>query len=64
MSDNSKRIAKEGALFTVTTASGAINVLGTSFNVIDREGKFKVSCIHGSVKFLSQYLKLYTVSVQ
>lgn len=39
-----------GSRFTVVTDQGSVTVLGTSFNVIAREGRFEVSCYTGKVK--------------
>ena len=38
-----------GSKFTVCTDRGDITVLGTSFNVISRPGRFEVSCYSGKV---------------
>ncbi|WP_250432916.1 FecR family protein [Hanstruepera flava] len=43
----------KGEKFTVQTAQGNITVLGTEFNVNNREGLFKVTCYEGSVKVIS-----------
>lgn len=39
----------KGSLFEIETSSGVIRVLGTSFNVRDREGVLEVSCYTGMV---------------
>ena len=41
---------KPGSTFTVNTNYGSAVVLGTSFNVIAREGIFEVDCYEGKVK--------------
>lgn len=41
---------EKGSKFTVETGEGTVEVLGTSFNVINRPGFFKVTCFEGSVK--------------
>lgn len=41
---------KPGSTFTVITALGRVTVLGTSFNVYARDGRFEVSCYTGKVK--------------
>ena len=43
------KVAK-GKTFTVETASGTVTVLGTQFNVLQREGVFIVSCYEGLVR--------------
>jgi ferric-dicitrate binding protein FerR (iron transport regulator) len=43
------KVAK-GQTFSVETASGAVTVLGTQFNVLQREGVFIVSCYEGLVR--------------
>lgn len=43
------KVAK-GQTFTVETASGSVTVLGTQFNVLQREGVFIVSCYEGLVR--------------
>ena len=42
------KVAK-GSTFTVETASGTVQVLGTEFNVLQREGLFQVTCYEGHV---------------
>ena len=42
------KVAK-GSTFTVKTAAGTVQVLGTEFNVINREGLFEVTCYEGRV---------------
>lgn len=41
---------KPGSKFTVITPQGNVTVVGTSFNVISRPGRFEVSCYTGKVK--------------
>ncbi len=41
---------KPGSTFTVKTDHGSVTVLGTSFNVISRDGIFEVNCYTGKVK--------------
>jgi ferric-dicitrate binding protein FerR (iron transport regulator) len=41
---------KPGSTFTVKTDYGTVTVLGTSFNVISRDGIFEVNCYTGKVK--------------
>lgn len=41
---------EKGTNFSVTTEYGAINVLGTKFNVFAREDFFEVSCFEGQVQ--------------
>ena len=41
---------KPGSTFTVETDYGTVTVLGTSFNVYSRDGRFEVSCFTGKVK--------------
>lgn len=43
----------KGETFTVHTSLGQVEVLGTSFNVYAREKTFKVACITGKVKVIS-----------
>ncbi|MGB5237119.1 MAG: FecR domain-containing protein [Flavobacteriaceae bacterium] len=40
----------EGKKFTVSTAAGTVTVLGTQFNVEQRDGFFEVSCYEGLVR--------------
>lgn len=40
----------KGKEFSVETAHGKINVLGTTFNVLTRSERFKVSCLTGKVQ--------------
>ncbi len=40
----------EGTPFLVQTDNGQVEVLGTRFNVFDREGQFKVDCYSGRVR--------------
>ncbi len=42
-----------GSQFTVKTDQGFVTVLGTSFNVISRHGRFEVSCYTGKVSVSS-----------
>ena len=39
-----------GSKFTVETDGGTVTVMGTSFNVLSRNGRFEVSCYTGKVK--------------
>ncbi|HZV70558.1 MAG TPA: FecR domain-containing protein [Saprospiraceae bacterium] len=39
-----------GSKFTVITPQGTVTVVGTSFNVIARPGRFEVSCFTGKVR--------------
>ncbi len=41
---------KPGSTFTVETDYGTVTVLGTSFNVLSRNGRFEVHCYSGKVK--------------
>ena len=41
---------KPGSTFSVKTDYGTITVLGTSFNIISRPGRFEVTCYTGKVK--------------
>lgn len=41
-----------GSKFTVRTDQGTVTVLGTSFNVISRQGRFEVSCYSGKVNVM------------
>ena len=41
---------EKGSAFKVNTRNGWVQVLGTQFNVYNREGIFKVSCYEGTVK--------------
>jgi transmembrane sensor len=41
---------KKGDNFLVKTLNGTVSVLGTSFNVFDRENVFQVACITGRVR--------------
>lgn len=41
---------KPGSTFVVETDYGTVTVLGTSFNVLARDGRFEVSCYTGKVK--------------
>ena len=40
----------KGSQFVVNSNHGSVTVLGTSFNIIDREGRFQVACKTGKVK--------------
>ncbi|MDT0607976.1 FecR family protein [Croceitalea rosinachiae] len=53
------KVAK-GKKFTVSTSSGSIAVLGTEFNVENRDGFFEVTCYEGlvSVSYKEQEIKL------
>lgn len=50
------KVAK-GKKFDVLTDSGIVSVLGTSFNVRDRQGYFEVSCFSGKVMVESGFRK-------
>ncbi len=39
----------KGSAFTISTGTGKIKVLGTSFNVYARDNSFKVSCFTGKI---------------
>jgi ferric-dicitrate binding protein FerR (iron transport regulator) len=39
----------KGSSFEVNTAAGSVRVLGTVFNVVNREGLFEVTCFEGRV---------------
>ncbi len=41
---------KKGQEFTVQSSSGKVVVLGTSFNIYDREGSYEVQCKTGKVR--------------
>ena len=49
---------EKGSDFVVHTNSGEVRVLGTSFNVLQRKGRFKVDCKTGVVEVKSQGGKL------
>ncbi len=53
------KVAK-GKKFTVSTTAGKVTVLGTQFNVENREGFFEVTCYEGLVRvsYQNQELKL------
>ncbi len=54
-----------GSRFTVITPQGIVTVMGTSFNVISRPGRFEVSCYTGKVKVeQSQFDKVEITSGQ
>ncbi|MFD0860741.1 FecR family protein [Sungkyunkwania multivorans] len=44
----------KGATFDVETTSGTVSVLGTEFNVIDRDGFFEVICFEGLVRVVHE----------
>lgn len=44
---------EKGSTFTVITKSGSVTVLGTQFNVKDRNNFYEVSCFEGKVKVSS-----------
>lgn len=44
---------EKGSKFTVVTPLGKVEVLGTSFNVFTRDGRFEVQCVTGKVKVSS-----------
>jgi len=50
----------KGATFQVISNHGTVTVLGTKFNIYDRNEQFKVVCYEGSVgvRFQQSYLKL------
>lgn len=48
------KVAK-GARFDVLTSGGTVSVLGTAFNVVNREDYFEVVCYEGSVKVQSKH---------
>lgn len=50
----------KGAKFTVHTSSGMVQVLGTQFNVKQRENYFEVQCYHGvvAVTYADKTIKL------
>jgi transmembrane sensor len=41
---------KKGSRFTINTKNAEIQILGTSFNVFDRNHSFKVSCVTGKIQ--------------
>lgn len=43
-------VAKPGETFDIISKSGKVSVLGTSFNIIDRDNFFEVKCYRGRVK--------------
>lgn len=45
---------KKGSTFTVETAQGKVEVLGTSFNVLSRASEFEVACETGRVAVTAQ----------
>lgn len=45
---------EKGKKFSVTSANGQTQVLGTSFNIFSRNEVYKVTCITGSVKVTSK----------
>ncbi|MCC6397157.1 MAG: FecR domain-containing protein [Bacteroidetes bacterium] len=44
------QVQKNGSSFTVETASGSIEVLGTEFNVRERRGRLEVAVVSGKVQ--------------
>lgn len=44
---------KKGSKFTVESANGTTEVLGTSFNIFARDEKYRVTCLTGKVKVSS-----------
>jgi transmembrane sensor len=44
---------KKGEKFTVVSAQGETNVLGTSFNIFAREKDYQVTCLTGKVRVLN-----------
>ncbi|CAM1351698.1 FecR family protein [Tenacibaculum crassostreae] len=51
---------EKGMRFDVNTAKGTVSVLGTEFNVLDRDSIFKVSCYEGlvQVSYQNKMIKL------
>jgi ferric-dicitrate binding protein FerR (iron transport regulator) len=47
------RVRRTGAPFIVTTDLGSVEVLGTEFNVRDRDGRLEVAVVSGSVRVTS-----------
>ena len=45
---------ESGSNFDVQTSSGTVQVIGTSFNIYDREDQFEVSCITGMVRVIEK----------
>lgn len=43
-------VAKPGETFDIISKTGKVSVIGTSFNIIDRENFFEVTCYRGRVK--------------
>lgn len=52
----------KGEKFTVNTAAGSIQVLGTQFNVKERDNYFEVQCYEGSVSVTSDKGKVVLTS--
>lgn len=52
---------KKGSQFQVISNQGTVSVLGTSFNIYDREGDYKVECFTGkvSVELPNKTAKVY-----
>ena len=46
---------KEGENFLVTSKNGAVEVLGTSFNIFARENRYVVNCMSGKVKVSNKH---------
>ncbi len=44
---------KPGSKFTVKSGANAVRVLGTSFNIFSRDGKYNVTCLTGKVEVTS-----------
>jgi ferric-dicitrate binding protein FerR (iron transport regulator) len=53
---------KEGKTFKVESEHGVVTVLGTSFNIYDRQNQYEVVCISGSVKVELKQNGLYTLT--
>lgn len=46
-------VVKPGETFDIISQTAKVSVLGTSFNIIDRDNFYEVQCFHGSVKVSS-----------
>ena len=53
---------EKGAKFDVETSSGLISVLGTKFNVYNRENLFEVTCFEGKVRVTTTSFSLELVA--
>lgn len=49
---------KKGSVFTVQTSLGTVRVLGTRFDVRNRDGHFEVNCYHGKVEVAHEGKKM------